>query len=170
MTAGQAIFTRIHPDAQLPTWRTVESVGFDLYTIEDITIKPGEVVLVRTGLVAKPPLGCHFELVLRSGVAVKNPGLVLANSIGIIDPDYSGDTDEIKIALLNTTTAGFHEGQKLTRDHSPQYRSMGEKFFHFKKGTRLAQLILRETLRPEIHEKKTTMRGKSRDGFGSTGE
>jgi len=168
MTAGQAIFTRIHPDAQLPTWGTVESVGFDLYTIEDITIKPGEVVLVRTGLVAKPPLGCHFELVLRSGVAVKNPGLVLANSIGIIDPDYSGDTDEIKIALLNTTNYGFEAYNDGSP--SPHYFKNGMKHFHFPKGTRLAQLILRETLRPEIHEKKTTMRGKSRDGFGSTGE
>lgn len=167
MGSGHAIFTRIHSEAKLPTWGTVESVGFDLYTIEDVTVRPGEVVLVRTGLVAKPPLGCHFELVLRSGVAVKNPGLVLANGVGIIDPDYSGDTDEIKIALLNTTCEAFTVKER----HTTKLCGNGQRYFHFPKGTRLAQLILRETLRPEIHESKKTMRTSgSRDGFGSTGE
>jgi len=169
MGAGRAIFTRIHPEAKLPTWGTVESVGFDLYTVEDVTIKPGEVVLVRTGLVGKPPIGCHFELVLRSGVAVKNPGLVLANSVGVIDPDYSGDTDEIKIALLNTTCNAFEVASEEFGKYTSKLYTNGEKHFHFKKGTRLAQLILRETLRPEIHESKKTMRTGKRDGFGSTG-
>ena len=155
MSAGTAFFTKIHPDAILPTYGTKESVGLDLYLVEDVRIAPGELVLARTGLVVKPPLGTYFELVLRSSVAIKNPGLVLANSIGIIDPDYSGPTDELKIALLDT--------RFVTEAFS------GWKFYHFKKGDRIAQLILREAQRVRVKERKETSSTK-RGGFGSTGD
>lgn len=156
MSAGTAYFTKIHPDAILPTYGTKDSVGLDLYLAEDIRIGPGELVLARTGLVVKPPLGCYFELMLRSSIAVKNPGLILANSIGVIDPDYSGPDDELKIALLNTTATGT------------EYSKREEVYFFFKKGDRVAQLILREAQRVRVKERKEVSPAK-RGGFGSTG-
>ena len=101
----KARFALIHEDATLPNVATAESAGYDLYLCQDELLGPGSVTLLRTGIVAKPPPGYHFELCLRSSVPVKCPGLVLANGIGVIDADYCGAEDEIKIPVLNTDSA-----------------------------------------------------------------
>lgn len=142
-------FSKIHPDAILPERQTKQSAGYDLHIIEDIIIEPGKVLLARTGLIAQPPIGFHWEIVLRSSTAVKNPGISLANHVGIIDADYCGPQDELKIALANWS----------------------DQSYSFSKGDRLAQLLLVETFCPEIIERplEVLVDKDSRKGFGSTG-
>ena len=73
-------------------------------------------------------------------------GLMVANGVGVVDPDYCGPADEVKIALLNFTV------------HPVQVSA----------GDRLAQGMLLPTARVEWEE-TTTGKKDSRGGFGSTG-
>jgi dUTP pyrophosphatase len=152
----QTLITKIHKDAVFPSYGTEQSAGIDLCICEDVIIYPGQVKLVRTGLVIKPPMGYYYELCLRSSTPIKNPGIVLANGIGVIDADYCGLADEIKIPLLNTNTR------------------TSRRAIEFKKGDRIAQLVLRELHQPSLVDVTNESvnvwgRGFSRGGFGSTG-
>ncbi len=96
--------TRIHPRAVLPQYETSGAAGFDLAAVADVTVEPGQVALVPTGLVVTVPDGMFLGIFARSSTPVKR-GLMVANGVGVIDPDYRGATDEVKIALMNFTNA-----------------------------------------------------------------
>ena len=78
----------------LPVRKTAHSAGYDVEAAEDVTIpafKPGvKPTLVKTGLKAYCPEDEYYMLVNRSSNPGKK-GLILANSIGIIDSDYYGN-------------------------------------------------------------------------------
>lgn len=150
MKEPHVYFSKITEGAIFPTIATDGSVGYDLYTSEDVYIDSGNVVLVGTGIVAVPPDGYHFELVLRSSTPKKHKGLVLANSIGIIDSDYVGQKDEIKIMLLNTTPKMFFIKSSI----------------YIPKHQKIAQLLLRENIVFPSYELPMENLGKSRGGFG----
>ena len=80
----------------LPVRKTKYSAGYDVEAAEDVTIpafKPGvKPTLVKTGLKAYCPEDEYYMLVNRSSNPGKK-GLILANSIGIIDADYYGNQD-----------------------------------------------------------------------------
>ena len=136
--------TRIHPDAQLPRYETGDAAGFDLTAVEQVTIEPGKVGMVPTGLVIKAPLRMFLGIFARSSTPVKR-GLMVANGVGVIDPDYCGATDEIKILVMNFT------------DDDVTVR----------KGDRIAQGIFLEAPRVEWAEGEADV--DSRGGFGSSG-
>lgn len=79
----------------LPVRKTKNSAGYDIAAAEDITIpvyKPGiKPTLIPTGLKAYCEENEYFMLVNRSSGPKK--GLLMANSIGIIDSDYYGNID-----------------------------------------------------------------------------
>ena len=75
------------PDAMLPTRATMGAAGYDFYTYGHITIDPHSIGLVPTGIKAQIDDGYYLQLALRSSTP-KKKGLMLANSIGIIDQDY----------------------------------------------------------------------------------
>ncbi|HEX6729965.1 MAG TPA: dUTP diphosphatase [Pyrinomonadaceae bacterium] len=90
-------FKRLHPQATLPTRGSAASAGLDIYSLEAVTIGPGERSLARTGLSVAIPEGFYGRVAPRSGLAV-NQGLdVLA---GVIDSDYRG---ELLCLLYNTS-------------------------------------------------------------------
>ena len=136
--------TRIHPDARLPRYETAESAGFDLASVAQVTIEPGRVALVPTGLVVRVPHRMFLAIFARSSTPVKK-GLMIANGVGVIDPDYSGPDDEIKIAVMN-----FTDAEVVVRA-----------------GDRLAQGIFLQA--PEVEWVETEPRAESRGGFGATG-
>lgn len=136
---------RIHPNAEIPKYHTPGSAGFDLAIVEDTVIPPGEAVLAHTGLIVAAPRG-HMLLVAPRSSTFKRYGLKLANSIGIVDEDYCGDEDELRINLLNTTATT----KTLTR------------------GLRLAQGVFVPITRVDFCELDAM--GESRGGWGSTGE
>ncbi|HSW74337.1 MAG TPA: hypothetical protein VLG16_00545 [Candidatus Saccharimonadales bacterium] len=76
--------------------------GFDLFCRESKVIPPHGLALIAVNNVIATPSDCFLMLVARSSIPWKR-GLMLANGVGIVDPFYSGDSDELKIQLLNFT-------------------------------------------------------------------
>jgi dUTP pyrophosphatase len=84
---------------ELPRAMTEGSVGFDLpAAIEsDLTLAPGERLLVPCGFAIAIPPGYEGQVRPRSGLALKK-GLSIPNAPGTIDPDYRG---EVSVILIN---------------------------------------------------------------------
>lgn len=93
---------RIDKDLPLPVYETAGSVGFDLLAREDTVIEPGQIELVPANLVVQVPDGYMLALVSRSSTPRKK-GLTKPHSIGVIDQDYCGENDELKIQVYNFT-------------------------------------------------------------------
>jgi dUTP pyrophosphatase len=136
---------RIDPSLPLPTYATAGSAGFDLAAAHDVEIPPREIRLIGTGLVMKVPDGHFLAIVARSSTPLKR-GLMVANSVGVIDSDYCGPADEIKIQVINITDAAV-----IVR-----------------RGDRIAQGILLRA--PHVvWEEAASVVDQTRGGFGSTG-
>src|SRR5712691_4164038 len=93
---------RLDSTIPLPTYATEEAAGFDLAASQDVRVAPGQIALVRTGLVIEVPSGYFLAIFARSSTPLKR-GLMVANGVGVIDPDYCGPTDEVMIQVLNIT-------------------------------------------------------------------
>jgi dUTP pyrophosphatase len=142
------MLVRIHrllPSAHVPRYESAQAAAFDFAASQDLSIQPGEVALVPTGLVVEVPPGMFLGIFARSSTPLKR-GLMVANGVGVVDPDYCGPADEVKIAVLNFTSSVVHV-------HA---------------GDRIAQGILLPAVRVEWDESEPG-RGASRGGFGSTG-
>lgn len=131
--------------AIIPTYGTNDSAGADLYALLDdnLEIKPGETILIGTGLAMEIPKGYVGLIYARSSLGTKK-GLAPANKVGVIDADYRG---EIKIPLFNQS--------KETQTITP--------------GERIAQIIFTPYLKvnfQEVDSLDETIRGQG--GFGST--
>jgi dUTP pyrophosphatase len=137
---------RLDPTIPLPAYATDEAAGFDLAAAHDMTVAPGRIALVRTGLVIEVPAGCFLGIFARSSTPLKR-GLLVANGVGVVDPDYSGPTDEIMIQVLNVTNA-----EVLVQ-----------------RGDRLAQAIVLPAPRV-TWEEADELRPDARGGFGSSGQ
>lgn len=135
---------RLNDSVPLPEYHTSGSVAFDLTAAENVTIEPWAIALVGTGLVIATPPGHVLIIAARSSLPLKK-GLMVANGIGIIDQDYCGPNDEIKVQLLNISKAPIT----------------------VEKGERIAQGIFVKIERAEWEEGLTT--NDNRGGFGGTG-
>jgi dUTP pyrophosphatase len=136
---------RLDPTVPLPAYGTDEAAGFDLAAAHDVMVPPGGVALVRTGLVIEVPTGHFLGIFARSSTPLKR-GLMVANGVGIVDPDYSGPEDEIMVQVLNFTGADAH----------------------VRRGDRIAQGIVLPSPRITWHE-VDDIRQVTRGGFGATG-
>jgi dUTP pyrophosphatase len=136
---------RLTPGVSLPQYATDGSAAFDLAASEDTTLAAGEVRLVPTGLVIEVPGGMFLGVFARSSTPLKR-GLMVANGVGVVDSDYCGPADEIKIPVIN-----------VTRD--PVTIAAGD---------RIAQGVLLPAPRVQWEE-VTELEAQSRGGFGSTG-
>ena len=141
------LINKIKKDVKLPIYKTSGSSGMDImaYIKKKISIKPGEVSLIPTGIRVAIPKNYEIQIRPRSGLAAKKCISVL-NTPGTIDSDYRG---EIKIILIN----------------------LGKKLFIVNPGERVAQMVLCPVAIGKLKEVKIlpkTLRGKR--GFGSTGK
>jgi dUTP pyrophosphatase len=136
---------RLDPTIPLPSYGTDEAAGFDLTAAADVTVAPGQVALVRTGLVIEVPTGHFLGIFARSSTPLKR-GLLVANGVGVVDPDYSGPNDEIMVQVLNFTAAEVHVAR----------------------GDRLAQGVVLPAPRV-TWEEVADIRPVTRGGFGATG-
>lgn len=136
---------RLRPTVALPKYESAAAAGFDLAAAEDLTIAAGEVTLVPTGLVIEVPPGMFLGIFARSSTPLKR-GLMVANGVGVVDSDYCGPADEVKVQVLNFTN------QPVS----------------LRAGDRIAQGILLPITRVEWAEAET-LKQESRGGFGSTG-
>ncbi|MFC1747811.1 dUTP diphosphatase [Pseudomonadota bacterium] len=91
---------RLDKDLPLPQYETGGSVGFDILAREDTIVEPGGIALIPGNIVVEVPKGYMLLVASRSSTPIKR-GLMTPHGIGIIDHDYCGPEDEIKIQVLN---------------------------------------------------------------------
>jgi dUTP pyrophosphatase len=137
---------RLDAAVPLPAYQTPGAAGFDLAASADVLIAPGSIALVPTGLVIEVPAGHFLGIFARSSTPLKK-GLMVANGVGVIDQDYCGPADEVKIQVLNFTAAPV----QVTR------------------GDRIAQGLFIPVVRGDWQETHGDLREGSRGGFGATG-
>ena len=90
------LIKRVHSDAVFPTKAHFNDIGYDLTLIEKVSQISDGIVMYDTGIAVEPPHGFYVEIVPRSSFS--KTGHVLANSIGIIDPQYRGT---LKVVVLH---------------------------------------------------------------------
>lgn len=136
-------------DLPLPEYATAGSAGMDLRAAidEELTLPPGQRVLVPTGIRLAIPDGFEAQVRARSGLALRH-GLALVNAPGTIDSDYR---NTISVLLIN----------------------LGQQTIQIGRGDRIAQLVVAPIVRVEWEETvdgtlPSTVRGEG--GFGSTGD
>lgn len=135
---------RVDKDLPLPKYETAGSVGFDFLAREDTEIPPRGITLVPGNVIIEVPQNFVLLITLRSSTPRKK-GLLMPHGVGVIDHDYCGPKDEIKIQVYNFTD-------------SPVTVLKGEK---------IAQGILVHIDKAEFLE-VSEIRSESRGGFGST--
>jgi dUTP pyrophosphatase len=134
-------------DLPLPQYMSAHAAGLDLHAANDVplTISPGEIRLVPTGLFVEIPVGYEGQVRARSGLALKH-GLMLPNAPGTIDADYRG---ELQVIVGNCGRAPFT----------------------IERGMRFAQLVIGPVAHVAVEvvaELAESARGAG--GFGHTGQ
>jgi len=135
-------FRKLDERATLPTRGSRDSAGLDLYSIEAVSLEPGQRGMARTGLAVAIPEGFYGRLAPRSGLATKKGLDVLA---GVIDADYRG---EVACLLHNA----------------------GDERIELVENSKICQLIIEKIVTPLAvwaDDLDDTERGGG--GFGSTG-
>ena len=141
---GKVKIKLLDNNATVPYKGSAEAAGFDLYSIEDADIEPGQRKMIRTGISIAIPNGYFGAIYARSGLACKR-GLRPANCVGVVDSDYRG---EVMVCLNNDSD----DEQKIH------------------KYDRIAQLIIQSYEKIEfevVDDLDNTDRGDG--GFGSSG-
>lgn len=133
-------------DIELPAYQSEGSSGLDVRAAVDepVSLQPGEIRLIPTGLRTAVPHGYEIQVRPRSGLALKH-GITVVNTPGTIDADYRGP---VGIILGN----------------------VGKEPFTINRGDRIAQLVVQQVVRADICEVESldsTDRGEG--GFGSSG-
>lgn len=161
-----------HPDAVIPQYAHISDSGMDVYALEDITIKPGETVLVPTGIKVALPPGYELQVRPKSGRCIKTK-LRVANTPGTIDQGYR---DEIKIIIENVDPPirGINPLNWPTDELNPVIHWSDIEFgqsYTIGKGEKFAQLVLAETPKVSFYRVDSVADiGEDRGGgFGSTG-
>jgi dUTP pyrophosphatase len=140
--------SKIGDSIPFPSYASDGSAGLDLRVCVDepITLAPGEVTLLPTGIAVYLANPAYAAMLLpRSGLGHKH-GIVLGNLVGLIDSDYQG---EIKISCWNR----------------------GETPYEIQVGERIAQMVIVPVVQAKfqfVDEFEGTER--SDGGFGSSGK
>ncbi|MBL7140089.1 MAG: dUTP diphosphatase [Planctomycetes bacterium] len=133
-------------DLPLPRYMSEAAAGMDVCAAveEPLTLDPGDIRLVPTGLFVAVPPGYEVQVRPRSGLALKH-GLTLVNAPGTIDADYRG---EVGIILGN----------------------IGRQPFTITRGLRIAQLVVSAVEHADVKlVEDLPETGRGDGGFGSSG-
>jgi dUTP pyrophosphatase len=140
-------YTKLNSDVIDPFYNYESDSGFDLYSTEEITIKPLGRALIPTGLSFDIKDGYEIQVRSKSGLAI-NQGLFVLNSPGTVDSGYLG---EVKVILFNTNSESF----TIT------------------KGMKVAQAVLCPVVGGKwvelINTESLPKKDRGDNGFGSTG-
>ena len=135
------LIKRLSENATIPVRSTQGSAGLDVFSSENVVIKPNFQEIVNTDFAIKCPLGTYARLADRSSLALKK---ICLNG-GVIDNDYVGP---VKVVLQN----------------------YGNSEYQIAKGDRICQMIITPVIFPYIIEvDKLPHTERSLNGFGSTG-
>jgi dUTP pyrophosphatase len=134
----------LNANSKIPSKSSLDDAGYDLYSSEEILIKPMERKLVKTGVAMSIPSGYYGHISDRSGMAFKKGAHCLGK---IVDPSYRG---EIGVIILNTDMYDIIKVQK---------------------GDRIAQMIFKQYETVEfLVEEQLDQTGRGSDGYGSSGD
>ncbi len=117
--------------------------GLDLYSTENYLLKPGERVLVSTGIKLAVPKGYEAQIRPKSGLAL-NHGLSVLNTPGTIDSGYRG---EVGVIVIN----------------------LGKEDVRIEKKKKVAQMVFNKVEKVEFSEEELDNTKRGAGGFGSTG-
>ncbi|MFA7613422.1 MAG: dUTP diphosphatase [Candidatus Caldatribacteriota bacterium] len=136
------------PEFDLPFYATEQAAGADIRASlpgkKSMIVKPGQRVLVPTGLAMEIPAGYEIQVRPRSGLSLKSP-LLVVNAPGTIDSDYRG---EVNIIVGN----------------------FGSEDFEIEHGLRIAQLVIAPVLQAKyVQSSDLNETARGAGGFGSTG-
>lgn len=132
----------LHPDAKVPAFAHPGDAGLDLFSVQDMVIRPGERASVPTGIAIAMPEGYAGLIWDKSGPSHKFGIKTLG---GVVDSGYRG---EYLVGLIN----------------------LSQEDFVIRSGQKVAQLLIQAVEHPEIEaidNLDDTSRGAG--GFGSTG-
>lgn len=141
----QLRIARLSPTVPFPSYATPGAAAFDLAAAADVDVPAHGIALIPTGLVVEVPPGHFLAVFARSSTPLKR-GLMVANGVGVVDSDYCGPDDEVKVQVINVT----------------------DRVVRVAAGDRVAQAMVLAAPRLELHEQPLGSRA-SRGGFGSTG-
>jgi len=134
---------KLHPDAHIPNIAHQGDAGFDLYSVDKVTIEPGQRVQIPVGLAFEIPLGYVGLIWDKSGISHKGGIKTLG---GVLDSGYRG---ELLVGVIN----------------------LSSETYVFEKGNKIAQMLIQKIETPtfeEVVELSDSSRGEG--GFGSTGK
>ena len=140
-------FRRLCAEAREPARAHAGDAGYDLRSVDDVSLPPGGRALVRTGISLAIPDGYAGLVLPRSGLAMRH-GVAPVNTPGLIDSGYRG---EIMVPLVN------HDREAT---------------FRVEKGMRVAQLVLvraEAAAFAEVEMLEAGTDGRGEGGFGSSG-
>src|SRR3712207_4714009 len=140
-------FRRLRPEARKPARAHAGDEGYDLCSVEEVSLRPGGRALIRTGISVAIPEGYAGLVLPRSGLALRHvvaPG----DAPGLVHSGYRG---EVMVPLIN------HDNEEA---------------FRVERGMRGAQLVLvraEEISFFEVETLETGTDGRGEGGFGSSG-
>ncbi|HEY0220958.1 MAG TPA: dUTP diphosphatase [Candidatus Paceibacterota bacterium] len=134
---------KLTPDAVLPSFAHPGDAGMDLFANETVTLKPGEIGKIKSGVSMEIPdgyVGLYWD---KSGLS-NNHGIKMLG--GVVDSGYRG---ELIMGVIN----------------------LGKESYTFEKGHKVLQMLIQKVERPEIMEvEELTDTSRGTGGFGSTGK
>ena len=154
-------------NAKLPTYATNGSGAMDIYSPEEVTLRPGECKIIPVGIKVAIPHGYALLIQPRSGLSRKIK-LRIPNSPGLIDEDYH---EEIGVIIENIDPP-LKEANIITNgDGTIEDANLYGSDITIGKGERFAQMRLVEV--PRVKWKEVNSLGTQIEdhgkGFGSTG-
>jgi len=149
--------------AIIPTYANIGDAGMDVYAAEEVTICPGQTVIVPTGIKLAIPVGYEIQVRPRSGISLNTP-LRLSNSPGTIDAGYRGE-----LGILITNESHLCEQSAETFTLSTKGNKKGT--YIIKKGDRIAQIVLQKVpvIKFKVVDSVDNIGEDRGGGFGSTG-
>ena len=136
--------TRVDTSLPLPAYATAGAVAFDLAARETTVIAPGNVALIPANIIVAVPDG-HVLLVSSRSSTGRKKGLHVP--LGVIDRDFCGPEDEVRIQAWN----------------------LGDAEVIVERGERIAQALVMPIAHCELVEMAMAASEVSRGGFGTTG-
>lgn len=138
------IVEKVNDKAIIPNKAHKEDAGFDLYSVEDYVLQPGEYKSIDTGIRIQLPRNTEAQIRPKSGIA-NNFGVTVLNTPGTVDEGYTGN---IQVILIN----------------------LSKKPFEIKVGNKIAQMVIAPVYQVAIKEGGIDTNTDRGDGkFGSTG-
>lgn len=134
---------KLDPEAILPSYAHSWDAGMDMFCMENVTLAPGQVAKIKSGIAVEIPDGFVGLCWDKSGLAMNYSIKVLG---GVIDSGFRG---ELIFGVIN----------------------LGKEEYTFKKGDKVLQMLIQKVEKTDIvdsEELSETDRGEK--GFGSTGK